>query len=167
MNAFITSQFGYCPLVWICHSRKINNQINKIHERALRIVFMDYTSSFVELVKKSGSVSLHHRNLQQLAIEIYKALNNISSTLMSELFIVKKSKCNLRNEVVIATNQPSTIKYGINSISHLAPKIWEIIPDEIRSSKTVKIFKDKIKRLIPENCPCHQCKIYVQGVGFV
>ena len=89
---------------------------------------MDYTSSFVELVKKSGSVSLHHRNLLQLAIEIYKALNNISSTLMSELFIVKKSKYNLRNEVVIASNQPSTTKYGINSISHLAPKIWEIIP---------------------------------------
>ena len=86
---------------------------------------------------------------------------------MSELFIVKKSKYNLRNEVVIASNQPSTTKYGINSISHLAPKIWEIIPDEIRSSKTVKIFKDKIKRWIPENCLCRLCKIYVQGVGFV
>ena len=92
MNAFITSQFGYCPLVWMCHSRKTHKQINKIHERALRIVFLDYISSFEELVKKSGSVSLHHRNLQQLSIEIYKAMNNISSTLMSELFIVKKSK---------------------------------------------------------------------------
>ena len=41
MKSFINSQFGYCPLVWMFHSRKINNRINKIHERALRIVFND------------------------------------------------------------------------------------------------------------------------------
>ena len=159
--------FDRFKAVWMCHSRKIHKQINKIHERALRIVYMDYTSSFDELIKKSGSVSLHHRNLQQLAIEIYKALNNISSTLMSELFVVKKSKYNLRNEAVLTSNQPSSTKYGINSISHLAPKIWKLIPYETRSSKTLKIFKDKIKRWIPDNYLCHQCKDYVQDVGFI
>ena len=45
MNAFLTSQFGYCPLVWMCHSRKIHRQIDKIDERALRIVYMDNVSS--------------------------------------------------------------------------------------------------------------------------
>ena len=87
MNAFITSQFGYCPLVWMCISRKLNKQINKIHEMVFRIVIMYYTLSFDKLLKKSGSVSLHLRNLQRLTIEIYKALNNISSTLMCELFM--------------------------------------------------------------------------------
>ena len=38
MNAFIFSQFGYCPLAWMLHSRKLNNRINNIHERTLRIV---------------------------------------------------------------------------------------------------------------------------------
>ena len=38
VNAFIFSQFGYCPLVWMFHSRKINNRINNTHERALRII---------------------------------------------------------------------------------------------------------------------------------
>ena len=37
MKAFINSQFGYCPLVWMNHNRKINNRINRIHERALRV----------------------------------------------------------------------------------------------------------------------------------
>ena len=41
MNAFITSQFNYSPLVWMCHSRALNTRINKIHERALRIVYDD------------------------------------------------------------------------------------------------------------------------------
>ena len=44
MKAFINSQFGYCPLVWMFHSRKLNNRINKIHERALRIVYKDDSS---------------------------------------------------------------------------------------------------------------------------
>ena len=57
MNAFITSQFGYCPLIWMCHSRKILRQINKIHERALRIVYMGNASSFDELLEKLGSAS--------------------------------------------------------------------------------------------------------------
>ena len=90
MNAFITSQFGYRPLIWMCHSRKIHRQIDKIHERALRIVYMDNVSSFDELLVKSKSVSIHTRNLQHLAIEIYKALHNLSSFLMSEIFRTKK-----------------------------------------------------------------------------
>ena len=36
MNSFIISQFGYCPLVCMFHSRGLNNRINKIHERTLR-----------------------------------------------------------------------------------------------------------------------------------
>ena len=44
MNAFISSQFNYCPLVWMCHNRTLNKQINKIHHRALSIVYRDYTS---------------------------------------------------------------------------------------------------------------------------
>ena len=63
MNAFITSQFGYCSL--ICHSKKILGQINKIQERALRIVYTDYMSSFDELIEKSGSVTKIYSNLQR------------------------------------------------------------------------------------------------------
>ena len=46
MNAFITSQFSYCPLVWMLHSRTLNNKINKIHEKTLRLVYKDEKKSF-------------------------------------------------------------------------------------------------------------------------
>ena len=46
-------------LIWMCHSRKIHRQINKIHERALRIVYTGNASPFNELLEKSGSVSIH------------------------------------------------------------------------------------------------------------
>ena len=63
MKSFVTSQFNYCPLIWMFHSRRLNNKINSIHERALRITYQDNTSTFQELLNKDNSVSIHHRNL--------------------------------------------------------------------------------------------------------
>ena len=77
MNVFISSQFSYCPLLWMCHSRPMNTKINRIHERALRIVYDDNVSTFEDLLVKSGSIHIHHRNLQNIAIEVYKALHNL------------------------------------------------------------------------------------------
>ena len=51
MNAFMFLQVGYCPLVWMFHSRKLNNHINNILERASRNIFGDYESSFQQLLK--------------------------------------------------------------------------------------------------------------------
>ena len=56
MKAFVTSQFGYCPLIWMFHSRRKNHKINNLHERALRIVYEDNFLSFEELLSKEKSV---------------------------------------------------------------------------------------------------------------
>ena len=77
MKAFITSHFSYCPLVWMFHSRELNNKINRIHERSLRLVYSDKTSTFQELLDKDKSVSVHHKNIHVLATEIYKTVNGI------------------------------------------------------------------------------------------
>ena len=135
----------------MCHNRNSQKQINRIHERALRIVYNDNNSSFEDLLAKSGSVSMHHRNLQLVAIEIYKALNDLSSTLMPELFRVNEKKYNLQNKNALVSNIPHSTNYGINAISHLAPKIWEIIPNEVRCCQSLNLFKEKIKTWIPIN----------------
>ena len=91
MKAFINSQFGYCSLVWMFHSRKMNNRINKIHERSLRIVFNDYRSTFRGLIDKDNSVTIHERNIQNLAIEHYKVINGLSPVIMSLVFPIKEN----------------------------------------------------------------------------
>ena len=106
----------------------LNNRIDRIHERALRIVFNDNISSFDELINKFGSVSVHHRNLQFFAIEIYKALHNLSPHLMSGLFQLKVIKYNLRQDKTLICNVKMS-HYGTETISYLAPKIWQLIPD--------------------------------------
>ena len=111
MNAFIHSQFSYCPLVWMCHGRTVHSLINNIHESSLRIVYNDNISSFTQLLEKSGSVSIHHRNLQALAIEVYKALNNLSFPLMSDLIKLKETTYNLRNACTLVSTNKKTTKY--------------------------------------------------------
>ena len=54
------------------HRISLNDKINRIWERALRIVHRDYKSSFKELIEKDKSITIHQKNLQYLAIEIYK-----------------------------------------------------------------------------------------------
>ena len=64
MKAFIESQFGYYPLIWMFCGRNLNNRINHLHERLLRIVYNGYEPSFQELLELGNSVSIHHRNIQ-------------------------------------------------------------------------------------------------------
>ena len=49
MNSFFASQFSYCPLIWMCHSRTVNNKINILHEICLRMVYNSKKLSFKEL----------------------------------------------------------------------------------------------------------------------
>ena len=78
MKSYNFSQFDYYPLVWMCHSSSLNNEINRIQERALRIVYIDYNSNFKELPQKDKSITIHQKNLQYLAIEIYKVKMGIA-----------------------------------------------------------------------------------------
>ena len=86
LNAFIFPQFGYCPLIWMCHSRKLNNHINNSHKGALRIVFRDYKSTFQQLLRQNKSVSIHQRNLQILATNIFKTKNGLNPVITEYVF---------------------------------------------------------------------------------
>ena len=77
MNVFFSSQFGYCPLVWMFRNRRYNNKINCLHERMLRIVYKDYKSPFAELLSEDKLLTVHHRNVQNIAIEMYKVKNEL------------------------------------------------------------------------------------------
>ena len=76
MKTSIESQFNYCPLIWMFHSRNSNNKITPLNERTLRIVYSDYTPSFQGLFNKDNFFSIHERNIQSLAIEIHKFTNS-------------------------------------------------------------------------------------------
>ena len=86
MNAFFRAQFNYCPVVWMFHSRSLNNKINRLHERCLHIIYIDKRSNFEELLVKDTSFSVHRNNVHTLAIEIYKMVNGMSLEIMNDVF---------------------------------------------------------------------------------
>ena len=82
MRAFITSQFQYCPLVWMFHNRQLNQKINKMQERALRITYKDTESNFSDLLQRDCAVTIHTKNLQMLMTEMYKIRNDLNKSLI-------------------------------------------------------------------------------------
>ena len=64
MRTFIQSQFNYCPLTWMSHSRTSNNKINKLHERALRILYKNENLCFQELLDLDNSVTIQRNFLK-------------------------------------------------------------------------------------------------------
>ena len=96
MNAFIFTQFRHSPLVRMVHNRKLNNHINNIHERALRIASRDYESTFQQLIKEHKSVRIHQRNLQTPATKIFKTKNGFKQVIMEDVFKFKNLTHNFR-----------------------------------------------------------------------
>ena len=101
------------------HSRKLNNKINKLHERCLRIVYSDNTLSFEELLKTVNFVSVHYQNIQVLATELYKIMNGISPEIIKEVFPFNE------NTAYNTRNKKSFIR-GLKNRSILALKRYPI-----------------------------------------
>ena len=108
MKAFSCSRFGYCPLVWMFHSRKKNNRVNSQHEHALRVVYRDYNATFSELLSKDKSVTIHQRNLQLLTTEIFKTKNELNPKIMEEIFTFKNVDYDLRNNTSLKIGNVKT-----------------------------------------------------------
>ena len=166
MNAYFMSQFVYCPLVWMNPSRKLNNRINGLHKRALSLVYNDSSSSFSELLEKAKSVTIHHRNLQTLAYEMFK-INKMAPEILTEIFTHKKSHYSFRNSTALQGRSIKTVMHGSETISSLGPKLWEILPSELKNIVSPRLFKNKIREWAPKNGPCRLSKTYVQNIGFL
>ena len=148
------------------HSGKCNNKINSLHERAFRMIYNDQISSFQELLDKDNSFTVHHFDIQSLATEMFKVINNIAATITDDLFTTYHS-CNLRSKSKFAVPCVRTVHNGQNSTQYYGLLIWNMIPGYMKDSKTLDIFKDKIRKWKPINCPCRLCKKYISNLGFI
>ena len=117
------------------HSRSLNNKINCIRERALRIRYGDKTSTFQLLLEREHSVSIHHRNLQTLTTEMFKISNKLSLEIVKEIFQERIVPYNLSSSNSFTSRQVNSVYHGTESLSLFGPKIWELVPLEKKSQK--------------------------------
>ena len=133
----------------------------------MRIVCSDFKLSFENLLEKDGTVSMHVKNLQKLATEIFKISKNFSVPLVSELFHRKVNHYDLRNPYEFSIPNVNSVFHGQGSMSYLGPLIWQLVLSEFKDLNPVSAFKATIRKWKPSNCPCRLCKTCLGNVGFI
>ena len=112
-------------------------------------------------------MAVHQKNLQALVTEIFKVKNDLAPDIMKDVFKLKEPPFNLRSESNHFTRRNvKTTYYGLSSIKHLAPQIWELVPQRLKKCKTLNEFKTKIKSWYPDHCPCRLCKTYIAHLKY-
>ena len=109
-NAVVKSQFNYCPLFWMFYS---NNMINKVHERALRVILGDDLSDFESLLQNDKDICSHHKNIQSIMIEMFKIKNELAPPFTDSMFESRSESYNLRNFQEFLTERTRTVHYGL------------------------------------------------------
>ena len=138
-----------------------------LHEQCPRIIYNDRLSSFTELLNKENFVSLHVRNIERLAIEMFRFYNGLSPPLMNNTFkVMAKDPYNLRYFFQIYRPIVKSVYHRTESISYLGPKVWEILPKKLKNIENLAHFQNEIKTWKPDNCPCRLCQFYIKSVGF-
>ena len=168
VNAFFSSQFNYCSLIWMCYNRMLSNRINRLHERCPRIIYNDKHTSFEELLEKNKSVSIHQKNLQALATEMFKIYRETSPEIMQYIFsITEQGHNDLRNINDFIIPKVKSANFCFENIRYLGPKIWDSLPQSLKNKELVDSFKTAIKTWRPDRCPCQICKTYLQNTGYL
>ena len=167
IKSFFESKFSYCPLVWMLYNRSLNTKVNKLHERSLRILYKDDTSTFRQLLAKDDSVTIHDRNIQKLAVEMYKVKHDILPCPITEFISKRDNYYNIRKGSDFERKRHKKVLCGSESLRILGPKIWDLVPDEIKLESTLIRFKTRIKKWSIQGCPCRLCKEYVPSLGFL
>ena len=112
LNSVIKSQFTYRPLIWMYTSHYLNNALSNIHDRALRLIYNDHEKSFNSILTDCNVKTIHQKNLEFLAIEIYEFQNGLSSPIMNDIFFSRQNIYNLRKFQELSTSTKNTVNFG-------------------------------------------------------
>ena len=115
------------------HSAQLNNKINKLHERALRLVYKSKNLSFHQRLHLDNSFCIHHRNLQKLTIEMYKAKHKIFPTLFQGIYPTHENSYKLRNNRCWQTINVRTEGFGTETLLFRGQKTWQLLPNAIQN----------------------------------
>ena len=146
------------------HIRELNNDINHIHKKSLRIVNKRLLHVFRSVINcKEKTVTIRNRNLQQLATDIFKIKIKISPVKMKEMLSVSDNKnYNLRSGTHLSRTVLHTTHYG--SIKNLGTKIWRLVRQNSKEANSLSSFINKVKKWITKKCPYRLCKTYIAQV---
>ena len=140
-NSFIMSSFNYCPLVWHFCGQVNNQKLEQIQERALRILFADYNSSYLELLNRAGTTTLLIQRLRLIALAVFKSLHGLNPPCLNDMFTPKYVPYQLRDSSLLEQSRCRTTTYGLRSISYIGAKLWNDLPNDFKATTDFTDFK--------------------------
>ena len=158
-NSFILSQFNYRCLVCMFCSKRLQNKINQMQKRALRIVYNEPNLNLDKLVELDKSTTIHIKIIITLLTEVYKTTRGENPIFMNKIFTPKKQYYNLRITNLLSFPKVIGSKYGTNTFVFRATHLWNQVPDSIKNEPNAKCFKAKLTRNWQViKCTCTSCK---------
>ena len=131
--------------------------IEKIQERSLRFLHNDFNSSYDELLKLADKTTMIVSRLKILCIEIFKTINQLNPQYMNYIFKKSINRSSSRSPNNIEVPRVNQATFGTNSLKSLGPKVWNSLPENIKSSESLEIFKNNMKIWDGPNCNCRIC----------
>ena len=125
------SHFSYGPLIWMFCFKITTKNINSVHERSLHIILNDYESPYFLSSEEAHQETFLQRCINSLLIEVYKDLNGHSPDIMNDIFKLRENMYNHQNFHIFQTENPCSLKYGIDAILYRASQLWQQVTIDI------------------------------------
>ncbi len=120
------------------------SSLEKLQERGLRFVCNNYTTPYVDLLRKAHIPLVSTAWQRSAVIEDYKALNGLSPKYMQCMFTLNKTNHNLRSDNKILLPKCHTTNFGLKSFAHQVGSLWNKLPNSFRTCESLRDFKTKI-----------------------
>ena len=88
-----------------------------------------------------NDITIHHRNIQTLMIELFKIKYDLAPPIMDSLLNRRTICYNFRNLQKFQSERKRTVFYGLEIISYGAPQLWTILLEEFKQRNTISLFK--------------------------
>ena len=143
-NSYINSNFNYCQVAWMFTSKTNLDKLEKTDKRALKLMTDDNDMDYESMCKQLKQLSIHKRCIKQVAIQMYKINRNIGPQYLQNLFTVRESNYDMRDDNLFNIPNFMTITYGKKSLKYYGAKLWSSIPIEYKSLDSITRFKPAV-----------------------
>ena len=130
--------------MYVSLKSKLIVALNKLHEKALRLVLYDHVSDFDALLRKNDNISCHHRNIQMLMNELYIIKNELAPPIMDTMLNRRNITFNFRN--LQSFGQKEKELFLMETLSYRIPQLWIFLLEEIKQRNPINLFKSDVKQ---------------------